>query len=421
MTDPDHLWSGNWRDRRREPAERPTVAARPVRPDDEPTLIHERASSGGRPPQKPRSPLLPALAGGAISAVIVSAVLLGSGLVGGDDNSSSNANATVPTALPAAPKGAAASPPANGTVGAIYAAASKGVVSIQSSDGTGTGFVVDSDGTIVSNSHVVGNDKKVKIRFGDTGRPIDADVLGSDPSVDIAVLHVDPAAAGKLSPLALADSDQVKVGDTAIAIGNPLGLDRTATTGIVSGLGREIRAPNGFQIDKVIQTDAPINPGNSGGPLLDSRGRVIGVNSQIATAGAGSGNIGIGFAVPANTVRNVVPQLKTGQGVQHAYLGVSTSPAGVRRRRGGRRRQPELAGTARRRRDRRPRHRGRRPGDRQAGGHRDRDRRQQAGRPDHDEGPRNGQERTLDVTLGDRPATRSPSTAHALRTRPLDG
>jgi len=326
VTDPDHLWSGNWRDRRREPAERPTVAARPLRPDDEPTLIHERATSGGRPPQKPRSPILPALAGGAISAVIVSAVLLGSGLVGGDDNTSSNANATVPTALPAAPKGAAASPPANGTVGAIYAAASKGVVSIQSSDGTGTGFVVDSDGTIVSNSHVVGNDKKVKIRFGDTGRPITADVLGSDPSVDIAVLHVDPAAAGKLYPLALADSDQVKVGDTAIAIGNPLGLDRTATTGIVSGLGREIRAPNGFQIDKVIQTDAPINPGNSGGPLLDSRGRVIGVNSQIATAGAGTGNIGIGFAVPANAVRTVVPQLKTGHGVQHAYLGVSTSP-----------------------------------------------------------------------------------------------
>ena len=409
MTDPDHLWSGNWRDRRREPAERPTVAARPARPDDEPTLIHERAASGGRPPEKPRSPLLPALAGGAISAVIVSAVLLGSGLVGGDDTSSSNANATVPTALPAAPKGAAASPPANGTVGAIYAAASKGVVSIQSSDGTGTGFVVDSDGTIVSNSHVVGNDKKVKIRFGDTGRPIDADVLGSDPSVDIAVLHVDPAAAGKLYPLALADSDQVKVGDTAIAIGNPLGLDRTATTGIVSGLGREIRAPNGFQIDKVIQTDAPINPGNSGGPLLDSRGRVIGVNSQIATAGAGTGNIGIGFAVPANTVRNVVPQLKTGRGVQHAYLGVSTSPTAS----GG---GAEVGDVT-------PRSPAQRAGAEigdlvtQVDG-------QPVGKPEDiataiaDNKPgdqitmkvrRNGQERTLNVTLSDRPAT-APST-----------
>ena len=102
----------------------------------------------------------------------------------------------------------------------------------------------------------------------------------------------------------------MKVGDLAVAIGNPLGLPQTATAGIVSGLGREIQAPDGFQIDEVIQTDAPINPGNSGGPLLDERGRVIGVNSQIATAGAGGGNIGIGFAVPSNTAREVVPQLE---------------------------------------------------------------------------------------------------------------
>ena len=115
------------------------------------------------------------------------------------------------------------------------------------------------------------------------------------------------------------------MGDTAIAIGNPFGLDRTATEGIVSGLGRHIDAPNGFQIDAVIQTDAPINPGNSGGPLLDANGRVIGVNSQIATAGAGGGNLGIGFAVPLNTVRSVVPRLEQGQAVKRSYLGVSTS------------------------------------------------------------------------------------------------
>jgi putative serine protease PepD len=408
VTDPDHLWSGNWRDRRREPADRPTVAARPPRPDDEPTLIHPR-SAAPEPPQRSRSPLWAALAGGAVSAVLVSAILLGSGLVGGDDTSSNSSSATVPTALPAAPKGAAASPPANGSVGAIYAAASKGVVSIQSSDGTGTGFVVDADGTIVTNSHVVGSDKRVKVRFGDSGKPLDAQVLGSDPSVDIAVLHVDPATTGTLYPLALADSDQVKVGDTAIAIGNPLGLDRTATTGIISGIGREIRAPNGFQIDKVIQTDAPINPGNSGGPLLDSRGRVVGVNSQIATAGAGTGNIGIGFAVPANTVRQVVPQLKSGQGVQHAYLGVSTAPTasgggaevgsvngGSPAQRAGaeigdivvevdgaRINQPEDIATA---------IADNRPGDRITMKVR-----------------RNGQERTLTVTLGNRPAT-APST-----------
>jgi putative serine protease PepD len=328
VTDPDHLWSGNWRDRRREPAERPAVARLPERPaDDEPTLVQDRHGvPTSPPPSRGRGPLVPALAGGAVSAVIVSAVLLGTGLIdGGSDNQS--ATATVPASLPAAPSGQAASPPAKGTVGAIYASASRAVVSVQSNGGTGTGFVVGTDGTIVTNSHVVGSADEVRVRFGDSGRALRAEVLGSDPSVDIAVLHVDPASTGTLFPLALADSDQVKVGDTAIAIGNPLGLDRTATSGIVSGLGREIRAPNGFQIDKVIQTDAPINPGNSGGPLLDSQGRVIGVNSQIATSGAGSGNIGIGFAVPSNTVRNVVPQLKTGQGVKHAYLGVSTSPA----------------------------------------------------------------------------------------------
>jgi putative serine protease PepD len=128
-----------------------------------------------------------------------------------------------------------------------------------------------------------------------------------------------------VKPLQFADSRAVQVGDVAIAIGNPFGLDRTATEGIVSGLGRHIDAPNGFQIDSVIQTDAPINPGNSGGPLLDQNGRVIGVNSQIATAGGSNGNLGIGFAVPSNTVRSVVPQIETGKTVKHAYLGVSTS------------------------------------------------------------------------------------------------
>jgi putative serine protease PepD len=321
VTDPDHLWSGNWRDRRRQPAERPELARLHERPpEDEPTAVHQRVPAA---PPRSRSPLIPALAGGAVSAVIVSAVLLGTGLVDGAPDSST----TTVAPLPASTSGQAASPPANGSVGAIYATASRGVVSVQTSSGSGTGFVVDSDGTIVTNSHVVGTSNQVRVRFGDSGRALRAEVLGSDPSVDIAVLHVDPSQTGKLYPLTLADSDQVKVGDTAVAIGNPLGLDRTATSGIVSGIGREIQAPNGFQIDKVIQTDAPINPGNSGGPLLDSRGRVIGVNSQIATAGAGSGNIGIGFAVPSNTVRQVVPQLKSGGSVQHAYLGVSTAPA----------------------------------------------------------------------------------------------
>jgi putative serine protease PepD len=152
-------------------------------------------------------------------------------------------------------------------------------------------------------------------------------VRGTDPSSDLAVVEIDPGdAPTSVRPLQLADSRDVQVGDVAIAIGNPFGLDRTATEGIVSGVGREIQAPNGFSIDSVIQTDAPINPGNSGGPLLDEGGRVIGVNSQIETGGS-SGNVGIGFAVPSNTVRDVVPALTRGEQIERAYLGVQTSPA----------------------------------------------------------------------------------------------
>jgi len=185
--------------------------------------------------------------------------------------------------------------------------------------------VIDDRGTIVTNAHVVGEVGTAQVRFGDQGRTLDAPVLGRDASSDLAVLRVDPSQAGRLYPLKLADSSKVKIGDTAVAIGNPFGLDRTATAGIVSGLGRHIEAPNGFDIDEVIQTDAPINPGNSGGPLLDAQARVIGVNSQIETGGTGGGNVGIGFAVPSNAVREVVPRLEQGKRVIRPYLGLSTS------------------------------------------------------------------------------------------------
>jgi S1-C subfamily serine protease len=126
---------------------------------------------------------------------------------------------------------------------------------------------------------------------------------------------------GDLTPVPLGDSSKTQVGDSVIAIGNPFGYSRTVTTGIVSGLQREIQAPNGFTIPDVIQTDASINPGNSGGPLLDANGRVIGINSQIATGG-GQGSVGIGFAVPINTAKRLLPDLKAGEKVEHAYLGV---------------------------------------------------------------------------------------------------
>jgi putative serine protease PepD len=242
-----------------------------------------------------------------------------------DDNPASGTAAT----LPAASGGR----PSDTRVGQIYAAAAPSVVSVQVAGGggaaaSGTGFVIDANGTIVTNSHVVSDSDQARVRFDDDGPLVPAEVVGSDPSSDLAVLRVDPSDARKpLRALPLADSDTVKVGDAAVAIGFPLGLDKTATAGIVSGLNREIQAPNGFQIDDVIQTDAPINPGNSGGPLLDDRGRVIGVNSQIATAGGSSGNVGIGFAVPSNAVRQVVPQLRQGQTIDRPYLGVRTGPS----------------------------------------------------------------------------------------------
>jgi len=221
-------------------------------------------------------------------------------------------------------------PGANTDVGRVYAAAGPAVASVQVSRAggaaSGTGFLVDGEGTLVTNAHVVGEARDARVRFGDDTRELDAEVLGTDPSSDLAVLEVDPAAVAGVSPLGLADSADVRVGDAVVAIGNPLGLDQTATAGIVSGLEREIEAPNGFQIDEVIQTDAPINPGNSGGPLLSGRGEVIGVNSQIATAGA-QGNIGIGFAVSADTLRSVLPRLKAGDTIERAYFGVTTSDA----------------------------------------------------------------------------------------------
>jgi putative serine protease PepD len=211
-------------------------------------------------------------------------------------------------------------------VGRVYDSAAPGVVSVQSGPASGTGFVVNRDGTLITNAHVVGGADTAQVSFGDSGRMIDAEVLGTDVSSDLAVLRVDPGSVDQLRPLTLANSDRVRVGDAVVAVGNPFGLDRTATAGIVSAVGREIRAPDGFQIDHVIQTDAPINPGNSGGPLLDARGRVIGVNTQIATGGTSSGNVGIGFAVPSNTVRQVLPQLVRGERIERPFLGVTSSP-----------------------------------------------------------------------------------------------
>jgi S1-C subfamily serine protease len=185
---------------------------------------------------------------------------------------------------------------------------------------SGSGFVVDKAGTIVTNAHVAGDADEVQVRFEEDGELVDADVVGTDPSTDVAVLKVDPDDA-KLQPLPLGKSSDTQVGDAVVAIGNPFGYTRSVTTGIVSAKQRQITAPNGFAIENVIQTDASINPGNSGGPLLDAEGRVIGINSQIATGGS-QGSVGIGFAVPIDTVKDLLPRLKEGETIERAFLGI---------------------------------------------------------------------------------------------------
>jgi S1-C subfamily serine protease len=190
----------------------------------------------------------------------------------------------------------------------------------QRGEATGSGFVTDRDGTILTNAHVVAGATKVTVQFADK-HVVDARILGRDESTDLAVLKVS-ATQGELQPLSLGSSGNIQVGDPTIAIGNPFGLERTLTTGVVSATKRTIQAPNGFEIDGVIQTDAAINPGNSGGPLLDATGRVIGINSQIETGGSGGGSVGIGFAIPIDTAKRLVPELARTGKVDRGFLGI---------------------------------------------------------------------------------------------------
>ena len=208
------------------------------------------------------------------------------------------------------------------SVSALYDRVHQGVVTIKvttpQGQALGSGFVIDSEGHIATNDHVVDGASSISVEFSD-GSTYDAELIGTDASTDIGVIKVD-APSSELTPLELGDSTAVQVGDEVVAIGSPLGLNETVTSGIVSALNRTITSPNNFSINDAIQTDAAINHGNSGGPLLDLQGQVIGINSQIESDSGG--NDGIGFAVPANTVKSVVSQLiATGQ-VQHAYLGV---------------------------------------------------------------------------------------------------
>jgi putative serine protease PepD len=265
---------------------------------------------------------------------IAAALLVGSGagaaIYAGTNGSSGSSTSTVVASVPAQP----ASTTATGLV-QLYKDTAPGVVDItvnttsssgfgdQNATAEGSGFEIDAQGHIVTNQHVVDGATAITVRF-QSGKTAKATLVGSDPSTDIAVLKVNMPAS-QLHPLAFGSSSAVQVGEPVAAIGSPFGLPETLTSGIVSAVNRTITAPNNFSISGAIQTDAPINHGNSGGPLLNASGQVVGVNAQIESDSGG--NDGVGFAIPSDSVKNVVNTLVSGGKVQHAYLGVTVGDA----------------------------------------------------------------------------------------------
>jgi S1-C subfamily serine protease len=271
-----------------------------------------------------------AVAGGAIA-------LAGAWLLGGlGSQNSTTIERVVPAVTPAALKSEQ-----RNWINEIYRREAGGVVQItsesvvetQSLFGTqrqvqralGSGFVIDKDGHILTNYHVVQGARSVRVSFSNHD-DVKAQIVGEDPTTDVAVLKVDLSSSA-LDPLPLGNSDTVQVGDPVVAIGNPFALDRSVTAGIVSALQRQLSNSVGTSIDHVIQTDAAINHGNSGGPLLNDRGQVIGINSAILTgSNIDQGNVGVGFAVPINTVKSIADQLIANGRVERGFLGVSVAP-----------------------------------------------------------------------------------------------
>src|ERR1051326_8706899 len=191
---------------------------------------------------------------------------------------------------------------------------------VPTESGTRSGAVIDDQGHIVTNFHVVRGAERMEVTLPDKTK-FEAQLVGADPNKDLAVVQV-KVPKGRLTPIPLGTSKGLLVGQKVLAIGNPYGLDRTLTTGIISSLGRSIQAENGLIIDDIIQTDAAINPGNSGGPLLNSQGQIIAINTAILSP-SNSGSIGIGFAIPADTVRNIASELITTGYVRYPWLGVT--------------------------------------------------------------------------------------------------
>jgi S1-C subfamily serine protease len=279
--------------------------------------------------------VLPALLALTIGAVYGAAAVAALGTTGSTSEASVHLALTAATATPESEDDQAVTELEERII-SVYEAASPAVVNITNrsyvtyrfmgtvpEEGSGSGFLYDTEGHVVTNYHVIEGADELLVTLA-TGQVYEAEVVGSDPTNDLAVLHID-AVEDLPEPLVIGDSDALRVGQFVLAIGNPFGIGQTLTTGVISALGRVIESPedNRF-IGEAIQTDAAINPGNSGGPMLDLRGRVIGVNSQIISTGGDSA--GVGFAVSASTVRRVVPQLIDRGYYAHPWLGADMLP-----------------------------------------------------------------------------------------------
>jgi S1-C subfamily serine protease len=293
-------------------APEPPTPAEPVQPvQSVPSFPHRPARSMAAA-MLAAGLVLGSVAGGAIGALV-----------------SHRNTATNPSAVATVAPGVGAPAASPGSFAAIYQQAKAGVVTINTSSSSagprsfsqaeGSGIVVDSQGDILTNAHVVSGANQIRVTFSD-GRTTTGQVKGVDQSADLAVVKVS-VSSDQLHPLPRGNSDTLQVGDTALAIGSPFGLQGSFTAGIISGLNRGTTAPNGRALTGMIQTDAPINPGNSGGALLDGRGQLIGINDSIQSPV--EGNVGIGFAIPVNRALSLLPSLEQGVAIQHPWLGIS--------------------------------------------------------------------------------------------------
>jgi S1-C subfamily serine protease len=288
------------------------------------------------PPAPPVTPIQPVPSFPHRPARSMAAAMLAAGLVVGSVGGgvigalvASHQNPSASNAAAVTSAGVAAPAPSPGSFAAIYQQTAPGVVTISTeiarggarsfSQAEGSGIVADKQGDILTNAHVVAGATQLQVTFSD-GHTATGTVKGVDQSADLAVVKVS-VSQDQLHPLAIGNSDTLQVGDTALAIGSPFGLQGSLTAGIISGLNRSTTAPNGRALTGMIQTDAPINPGNSGGALLDGRGQLIGINDSIQSPI--EGNVGVGFAIPINRAETMLPSLETGVAIQHAWLGIS--------------------------------------------------------------------------------------------------